>query len=57
MKEYLKEYNLDQMSIYTKYKTKAAEYYRKKLDSGNNSNFSDSKPSYEEGRKLMETNY
>ena len=57
MNEFLKLYNLDKMSIYTKYKTKAADYYRKQLDSGSNSNFQDAKPSFDEGRKLMETNY
>lgn len=32
MKAFLENYHLENESIYTKYKTKAAEYYRKKLD-------------------------
>lgn len=32
MEAFLENYDLENQSIYTKYKTKAAEYYWKKLD-------------------------
>jgi len=34
MKEYLKGYDLGEESVAVKYKSKAAEYYRKKVGNG-----------------------
>ena len=46
---FLEEYHLENSSISTKYKTKAAEYYRKLLDAEINQQSIEDKPTYEEG--------
>lgn len=43
------------MSIHSKYKTKAAEFYWLKLESMIKGNQCPSQPDYDEGRKVMNT--
>jgi hypothetical protein len=55
MKEYLEKYELHEASLLSKYKTKAADFYRKNLDLMVEGKNLQKEPDFETGREMMET--
>ena len=56
MRDFFKKYDLDiEQDIKVKYNTKAADYYRRMLDTkANDQNFNEVAPTFKEGRTLID---